>query len=269
MSDQKKLEAILPKLNAIPREQLLRPTMPVSIVLQESENAFKIAEEDRDILMGVGLNWQMVEELPDASDALRITQGGWTEQRFKQHESYAVWKQAAQKGYDLRDELVRAQRYAYSNHPDLLRQVTIIAKGNSHADMIQDLTDLSIQGLRNPEPLEDIKFDLEKLQLAASMAHQLADQYAESERDSDKDREAKVLRDRAYTLVKQTLDKVYAAGQYAFWDNFERQQVYRSYYKLQANRKYRNGAEETEATETTEATQADTEVTPAPEEAGV
>ena len=47
---------------------------------------------------------------------------------------------------------------------------------------------------------------------------------------NSKNRPEKLMRDRAYTYLKQLVDEIRAYGKYAFWDNEEKQQRYSSEY---------------------------------------
>jgi uncharacterized protein (DUF111 family) len=64
---QAKLEII----SAISEQDLKSPAMPVDVYLQEAENLFHWASDDKEALMGVGLDWEWVADLKGRTDALR------------------------------------------------------------------------------------------------------------------------------------------------------------------------------------------------------
>ena len=53
-------------------------------------------------------------------------------------------------------------------------RVGAIRDSSGHADMIQDLNDLSVLGNRNKGPLEMIKFDMSILEKAAETSDEMA-----------------------------------------------------------------------------------------------
>jgi hypothetical protein len=57
--------------------------------------------------------------------------------------------------------------WAARKDAELTRKVRAIAAGSSHADMIQDLNDLSVLGKGYPAPLAAISFDMALLDQAA------------------------------------------------------------------------------------------------------
>lgn len=236
MSDQKHLQTLLPKLNLIPLDELLRPTIPVYILVQEMDNLFEWAQQDRNALTGVGLNWDTVEDLPISASALRKAQSSWKEQRFQQKDAERNWASISEVGYEERDDILDYARYAYRNHPELLRQITDIAKGGSNANMIQDLSDLAILGQRHLDPLLAVNFDPARLDRAMQLSNTLGESYARAITDRAGNKEARVLRDRAYTFATQLMSEVSAAGQFAFRKQPDRQRGYFSDYRRQQRR---------------------------------
>ena len=64
-------ESKIETIKAIPEDQMKSPNMPVDVYLQEAENQFTWAQEDKDELTGAGLDWRFVEELPVRAGTLR------------------------------------------------------------------------------------------------------------------------------------------------------------------------------------------------------
>jgi hypothetical protein len=136
----------------------------------------------------------------------------------------------------MRDQLLHDFRYAYRNDAAILARVAEIAEGDSNADMIQDLNDLSLLGKSNTGPLEAINFSLEKLEAAATASDELANILALANGDKSLQNDSKVIRDKAYTHLKELVDEIRAAGKYLFWKNEKRLKGYRSEFLYQKNR---------------------------------
>ena len=104
--------------------------------------------------------------------------------------------------------------------------------------MIQDLNDLAVLGRENPDALTAIGFAGAKLDEAATQADEMADLLATANGDKAEQNATKVIRDRAYTHLKEQVDKIRGAGKYLFWKNPQRLKGYSSqYWKRQKRQK--------------------------------
>ncbi len=155
----------------------------------------------------------------------------WANERFINEEAQKLWADRSPEAYDLRDTLLHTFRFAFRHQPDLLRVVDMIAQGNSNADMLQDLKDLTVAGRRNVDLLTAINFDMTVLDRSESLAEELGRIYAEARNDRLSYRRAKLVRDKIATLLKQCVDEVRAHGQYLFWRNEDRRVGYASEYR--------------------------------------
>jgi len=221
-------ESKLALLQEIPADQVKRPNMPISNVLQEAEDLYIWALEDKEALENnSGLDWLVhVEDIPVRAGALRHVQSLWNSERYSLEEATKKWKETAPKAYQLRDNLLDDFRYAFRKQKNLINRVRAIAEGRSHADMIQDLSDLSVLGKSNAQELIAAKFDLRKLNIAAQQSEAMAKLLAQSVGASQERSETKQIRDRAYAHLKEAIDEVRDAGKYVFRHNPERYKGY-------------------------------------------
>jgi hypothetical protein len=181
-------------------------------------------------LAAIGISQAAIDELPVRAGACRETQSRWFKDRNSQLEAQRLWAEQAPQAYALRDELLHTFRYAYRNDTALLARVSEIADGNTNADMIQDLNDLSVLGKNNPAPIQAIGFDLGKLDVAAATSDSMANVLAMANGDKAIQNESKVIRDKAYTHMKELVDQIREAGKYLFWKNEKRYKGYISQY---------------------------------------
>ena len=89
-------------------------------------------------------------------------------------------------------------------------------RGNSKADLIQDLSDLAALGKANLPLLKAINFDEAQLDKAAIEATDLSTLLAQANRDKKMTGSAKTTRDKANAYLHEAVDKVYEAGKYVF-----------------------------------------------------
>ncbi len=226
-------EAKLSALQEIAPETVKIPNMPISNVLQEAEDLYVWATEDKEQLENnSGLDWeQHAEDIPVRAGALRHVQSLWISERYGREEAQKNWKEAAPKAYQLRDDLLDDFRYAFRKRSDLINRVRAIAEGHSHADMIQDLSDLSVLGKNNADELTAARFDLGKLNIAAAQSDAMAELLAKANGATQENSEKKHLRDKAYTHLKEAIDEVRDAGKYVFRHHPERYKGYLNHYK--------------------------------------
>lgn len=230
MANIEDYNAKIETIRAIPDEKTSEPSMPVDTYLQESENLAKWSIMDAEALATIGITLAMLNDLPVRAGALREAQSIWFKDRNSQLEAQREWAEAAPEAFAMRDELLHTFRYAYRNDAVILARVAEIAEGNTNADMIQDLNDLSLLGKSNTGPLEAINFSLEKLEVAANASDELANLLALANGDKSLQSESKVIRDKAYTHLKELVDEIRNAGKYLFWKNEKRYKGYVSQY---------------------------------------
>ncbi|QGY46585.1 hypothetical protein GM418_23865 [Maribellus comscasis] len=244
MSNSDDFQTKLDVLKAIPNEQVQTPTLPVDVFLQEAENLYHWCLADKEKLVITGISEEQINDLPVRAGALREAQSLWFKQRYSQEEAQRDWGELSPLAYDLRDELLHVFRFAYRNDAAILNRVAEVAEGSGHADMLQDLNNLAVLGRENANALSAIGFDMTKLDKAATMADEMADLLATANGDKAEQNEAKVLRDQAYTHLKELVDEIREAGKYLFWRNATRLKGYSSkFWKRKNSRKTKNEPE--------------------------
>ena len=228
--------ATIETIRAIPDDKTLEPAMPVDTYLQEGENLAKWSMMDAEALATIGITTEILNNLPVRAGALREAQSIWVKDHNSQQDAQREWAEAAPAAFAMRDQLLHDFRYAYRNDAAILARVAEIAEGDSNADMIQDLNDLSLLGKSNTGPLEAINFILEKLEVAANASDELSNILALANGDKSLQSESKVIRDKAYTHMKELVDEIRNAGKYLFWKNEKRYKGYVSQWWSDVNR---------------------------------
>jgi hypothetical protein len=237
MSNIENYEAKLAVITAIPEDQIIVPgNIPVDIYIHEAETLFRWCQEDQTDLTARGMDWTLVEDLPVRCGALMEAESRWKSQRYIRKEAGDRWALDSDTAYDLRNKIVHEFHFAYRKDARLSGRVKEIASGSSHADMLQDLNDLAVLGKENPDPLTAINFDMTLLDIAAQMADEKGDLYAQASVERVGYKEAKKIRDQAYTHLKEAVDEIRDCGQFVYWRNTARVQGYRSDYTAKRNK---------------------------------
>lgn len=227
-TDFEQLKALIESLST---GEIKKPDMPIDAFLQEAENLYQWALDDKKELVARGLKVETLNTLPIATGACRHAEGLWFKQRYGKQEAEKQWTEESPAAFELRDDLVDELEFAFNGDSALLGRVTDIKDGNTHADMIQDLTNLALLGQENMALLKVIKFDESLLQKATDTSNHLAEVLARANGDKAEDSEAKVLRDKAYTYLKKHVDEVRRYGKFVFRKNKDRVVGYRHQYK--------------------------------------
>lgn len=202
------------------------PVIPVATAMQEAEDLCEWCQADMEKLIKAGLDWNLVTDLPARVEACRYLQSVW-QKEFKSIEAaQKEWNEKSPAAFELRDELLHHCFHAYRNIPDLLAKTQKIAEGAGNADMIQDLSDLSVLGKANPELLTKIGVDMSLFDTAETTASEMADLLAKSNGAKKTDNKLKITRDKGYAYVKEAVDEIRRHGQYVFWRTEERKKGY-------------------------------------------
>jgi len=235
MSSSADYNQLLPEIQAIKPENVLTPNMPVDVFVQEAENLFHWSTDDQKALSGAGLDGDLINLLSVRAGACREAQSLWIKERNMRKEAEQAWKEQAPAAYDLRNQLIHGFRYAFRKQASLLTRVDEIAQGDSNSDMVQDLNDLAVLGKANLDLVNAVGISLEMLDNAANVSDAMGDILGTTNGERQTDSEAMIIRDQAFTLLKQAVDEIRDCGKYVFWRNPDRLKGYTSDYWQRKN----------------------------------
>lgn len=244
MTNKECYELLLEKYNAIPKEEVKAPNLPVETAISEALKLNENATQDKDQLTATDIDTVLIDELETRALGCKHAQILWDEVFRDKSDAEEEWKLIAPKAYDLKDILLHYCRFAYRNNKELKDRVDRIAEGNGHDDLVMDLANLANLGKGNPEPLLANSVDMTLFDQAESMSTQCGDLLAKVHgAKTSNDASAKDMRDRAYTCLKEAVDAVRAAGRFVFWRNDERVELYGSEYFRELRAKSRKEEE--------------------------
>lgn len=237
MSTQDYYEAKIDVITAILGDRVKKlVNMPMAVYVQEAENLLKWCRQDKVALTARGMPWELVTDLPARIGALRQAESNWRAEYGKKEEPEILWMKKSPTAYRLRNKLLRDFRFAYRADPELLAALKTISSAGGHAAMIQDLNDLGKMGKNHPEPLERVGFDMSQLDRAEALVDELAPLHAATARDRAHANDAKMIRNQAFTHLKETVDEIRRYGRFTFQDNEARKQGYKSEHQSRRNR---------------------------------
>jgi hypothetical protein len=227
MSYQEDFDTWKDQIEGVPPDEVKLPNQPIDDFVASTETLAVEANEDREALAAAGMDVTLIDELPPLSGALRHCQALWMSEYRAQQEAREAWKAQSPGAYEFRNNLLHHFSFAYRDHDDILKKVMRIREGNTHADMVQDLVDIAVLGEKYPEPLTAINLDLNLLAQSRTLSHSMSELLAASNGAAGDSSAAKLLRDKAFTLLAKKARIVRDYGQYVFWkDETKRKRYY-------------------------------------------
>lgn len=212
-------------------KEVKRPGIPMWAYIQEAYNLHGWSKTDKAVLMKeAGLDPLFIDELPVRAGASNHTQLLWRQHRNTKSPAEIKWDIQSSAAYKLKDKLLRDFRYAFRDNALLMKGVRAMAKSRGYAGMVQTLNDLSVFGKANTLELEKTKFDMTQLELAATISSNIGRLRPTSRGKNKPGGKVKLLRDQAYTYLKEAVDEVRTCGKYTFEKDKARLIGYRSEY---------------------------------------
>ncbi|MUP15636.1 hypothetical protein [Ancylomarina euxina] len=204
--------------------------MPVNVAAQEAEDQFNIAIIYQTQLATAGVTVDSINLLLTRANALREAEAQWRTTYNSEQVDVKNWEDQAPAGYALKKDLSAAFRFAYRKDSRLLAKVREIGKGTGDDHMIQDLLEYAVLGQSNPTQLEAINFDMTKLDTSTVLSETLSTLLSKSVGDKKSQHLLKDVRDRSFTIMKETLDYIRDAGKYVFNDQLDIRKLFTSDY---------------------------------------
>ncbi len=213
----KELDQLKPVLEAIPRQDVAIPQIPIADFLQESHDLETlVAQPDvHKDLVAVGVDEKLLSGLATSVAAARQAQSDWVV-AFDRTKSEGQ-RQTEDKARNLRSEMAAACRWNLRDDRVALATVSAVAPEGGLADLVQDLNDLAhLVESRKAAFKSDKTFDGEgEVKQARELAKEL-EQGISTEQLENEQARAKDLRDRAFTHLYDEVSLVRDAGRYAF-----------------------------------------------------
>ena len=247
MSEQQNYDDSLTKIIAVVNKNIKSCSIPYGIFIHEAKKTHKVGSEDFVILSPLGYKQESLDELQVLNGALSVAEMNWETQSTKQKEAQLRWKNDAPSMNESINDLYDTMRFAYRKDERLLLVLNEIRDGDSNADGVMDLGRLGTLGKDNPEPLTAIGFDILRCDTALSESERMANLLAEVNGTMYVDDENKVIRDKAFTLVKILVDELRDYAKFAFRNDPERLKLYTSKYQRDQQAEYRRNKKSEES----------------------
>lgn len=230
MSSDRVYEQLKPQIAAMGKEDLRGPMMPMGYYLQESEDLYYWAQADKATLRATGLDWTIVENLPQRIAATRYAQSLWNASRFNRTDSLKQYILLLPEAYSQRNELERHMRFAYSKNPEIEETMPWTTEDLVDTQLIENLRALCAHATEHKPLLLKVGVNPEMVAKAEHLAERLDGLLETAKTQSPEALESKAMRDAAYSFLRLAVEEVRTHGQYAFHGDPERVEGYTSAY---------------------------------------
>ncbi|MBR8534267.1 hypothetical protein KDU71_01760 [Carboxylicivirga sediminis] len=244
MIEKEVLQEMLPEINSVKKEDVKPCNIPVSVYVQEAGNLHERMSLDSARLQALGMDPALQTRLDKLRAALFAAEVDWQEQQSERQKALELWKEKSPALYDLRKDIIEHLAFAFRKDERLMEQLAAIEEGNSHADAIEDLARLAVLGVQNPELVQAINYDATKFDTANTMVSEMSGVLSAANGYLYRDDERKLIRDKAYTLLKEVVDEVRDYGRFAFRNDPEHVKGYSSKYARDQAKAYRRSLKE-------------------------
>ena len=218
---------LLPQWQSLSENKVQKPNIPVEVAAREGEKLCRWTQSDKEVLVEHGLNWSLVESLPQRARALRQAEANWHRVMARHKNAHQTWETESLKGLELRQFLVRHFRYAFAELPDARIQLKTAVKGNRHSQLVQSLNNLAVMGEYYPAELDAVQFKKEHLEQARNMSKLLGHLLAVY-RSKSNYHPALSIRNRAYTYLQMAVTDIRKCGRFCFHEKPNRLPGYAS-----------------------------------------
>jgi hypothetical protein len=204
-------------------------------MVQETFDMAQCARIDEDSLATINYTKEKVDDLELRAAACQEAESLWLEQNHCANDAEDNWAVLREQAIEAKLDTIHTFKYAYRNSENLLDAISKVVEGATHSDAMQDISDLVVLGRKHPEPLAAIKYDASKLDALEKLGDDASNALAIANESRLSGSEAKILRDKAYTHLKEGLDELRAAGKFVFRKDEKRQKRYQSRYWKKRN----------------------------------
>ena len=242
----------LAAFSAIPAHEIKTPKMPRVDIIGEAEELKLAATEDKEALVKAGCREEFITTLDERIGAYAHASSVWEISEFMKSDARKQWLQEEDGAYNFKESLLHSLGHALRNNPDELKYVKKISAGHGKRDLVVDLKDIAVLCKRNVAALNAICFDVEDIERAEALHDMLSNLLSEANMSPGKLEKLKILAYQAYTYLQEAVAEIRINGQYVFWKDEARLNLYKSeHYQQVGKTRTKEDSEETPVDVTT------------------
>jgi hypothetical protein len=201
-----------------------KPQIPIASLVQDANDLHYCCRADRTILENAGLDWSMVEQLPEKLSACAKAEAVWYIYKKNNKSDTFSLKEEYRKGRKLRTDLAAELRKAFKIADDT-RRLPGFKNNWTRADIVQDLYDLAFIAKKNDAIIKQ-KYIWELVTTAEQTAKKLSEMTAQHTINRPTNSDQLQKRNEIAHELSSIISKIREIGRIAFKDDPKRIQCY-------------------------------------------
>ncbi|MDG5813805.1 hypothetical protein QA601_01850 [Chitinispirillales bacterium ANBcel5] len=219
-------------------ETIRRPDMPVDVSAHEGQVTVTLLRQDEEKLKSIGYDISITDRIKEAVGTFCVAEAKLTAILGDQLEAVKVWREHRAEGYMLRKKVLKALRFACREDKEAMEKLKPFPRRPKQEIMILNLHFLSELGKKYQHHLEKINFNMATIESCKTFGDKLSRLYAHAYSEEGPC-QMRVIRNKAFTLMKSLIAEARAFVTYLFGANSERLKLYSSAYRRK-NYRYRS-----------------------------
>ncbi len=224
---------------AIGTEYFDRVKIPVAVSIQEAYNVVHFARNDRAELVAKGLDWALVEEIPQRCEFLRELESRVWEIRFGEWPVKKQFETCEAEAVQVRKTLMQDMAHAFAGDGGLLGVLEEIKEGKGVQDFTLDMYSLCELARKEERRLEAVGYDPKLVDRLEKCAHDYPRLAFYAEQEADRNGETRKLRDQAHVFLYAGVHEIRRSACYALRYRPDRLKGYTSYYRKRSESRRR------------------------------
>ena len=182
------------------------------------------------MLVKSGLNSEYIDTLADRIGAYAVAESEYNAIAFAKNEAKKEWIKIEPEAVELKRTLMHYLRFVFkrNNMTAELKSIGEIAKGKGRRDLMLDLMDLHKLAQRHTELLTTVAVDPLIVDEANNMFEKLRNLLGDINSEPEETEAKKLMVQKAYTYLWEAVDNIREFGQFVFWKDDEKADLYRS-----------------------------------------
>jgi len=201
-----------------------KPQIPIASLVQDANDLHYCCRADRTILENCGLDWSMVEKLPEMLSACAKAEAVWYIYKKNHKSDTFTLKEEYSKGRKLRTDLAAELRKVFKIADDT-RILPGFKNNWTRADIVQDLYDLAFIAKKNDAIIKQ-KYIWELVTTAEQTARKLSKMTARHTINRPTNSDQLRNRNQIAHELSSIISKIREIGRIAFKDDPNRIQCY-------------------------------------------
>lgn len=220
----------------------LHISRPIEDFLGEALTFCEWIRPDHADLLAKGIPQEMLDEFPVSISLGRKAESEWLGVYYFIKNNSPEWTLMVKEARAQREVLKVAARNAFGRNSPQMHQVARLAKGESHTEIVQELSDLTAFLRHFPDQLAAINFPDSDLIRSEELARDMAAFLASVQNERSQDVPERVFRDQVLMTIKTIANRIFDAGPDALKGKPDRLQGYKAVKTSVASRSGNGGA---------------------------